>query len=70
MWLYILFAIAFILLGIKLFAGSSTSWKDYKHWDGIVDSNTGRESHANYVTQFFFGLVFVAAGVMILAVTL
>lgn len=70
MWLYILFAIAFIVLGIKLFAWSSVSWKDYKHWDGIVGSDIGRQAHATYVTQFVFGLIFVASGVIILAVTL
>lgn len=67
MWI---FAIAFILLGVKLFHWSSQSWKDYKHWDEIIDSDIGSNAHANYITQFFFGMVFVASGVMILAVTL
>lgn len=70
MTLYIIIAIGFILLGIKLFSWARMSWKDYKHWDGIIGSRIAQDSHANYVLQFVFGLAMIACGVAILAVTL
>lgn len=68
--IYVIIALILILLGIKLFSGASQAYKDYQHWDGIIDSNVGNESHASFVLQFVFGLCFVAGGIMILAVTL
>lgn len=66
----ILVSLVLFWFSVVFFRAYRKSRKDYKHWDGIIDSDIGRISHRNYVIQFVLGLAFLTAGVMILAVAL